>query len=54
MPPRILGRVIISALAIICMLAALPFQLLAIFFLWLLGFRSEGVERGMTDTYARV
>ncbi|KIM54828.1 hypothetical protein SCLCIDRAFT_135972 [Scleroderma citrinum Foug A] len=28
------------------MLAVLPFQLLAIFFLWLLGFRRGGVERG--------
>lgn len=51
-PLRFVGRAIISALALLCVLAALPFQLLAIFFLWLLGFRRGGVERGANDTYA--
>ncbi|KAL4073298.1 hypothetical protein V8B97DRAFT_216157 [Scleroderma yunnanense] len=48
-PLEVVGRAILSTLAVLCMLAALPFQLLAIFFLWLLGFRRAGVER---DTFA--
>jgi len=51
-PLRVLGRMIISTLAVLCMLAALPFQLLAIFFLWLLGFRHGGVERGTNDSFS--
>ena len=51
-PLRVVERTIISTPFLLCMLAVLPFQLLAIFFLWLLGFRRGGVERGAKDTYA--